>query len=210
MSELLATVDEPFDRTLASGRADIGEVCDPANPFHARLMRNWLNKWLCRIGLPGADEPDDFATSLAAWWHGIEPTLPSPELTLAKLSPSQLEAIAGTFGDLKTRLAFRNRHGVERSMGSTASAKVLYFVRPLSVTAWDDRIAGHVGCDRSSKGYLLHLEKCHEWAQDVVQAAADEGIPEDRIGLEIGRPDSSVAKLLDEYLYHVITRRWQI
>jgi hypothetical protein len=77
------------------------------------------------------------------------------------------------------------------------------------LTAWDNQIAGHVGCDRSETGFLTHLRLCRAWASEIEAEGAGADIPPHEIGRALGRPNSSVAKLLDEYLYQVITRDWQ-
>ena len=90
----------------------------------------------------------------------------------------------------------------------TAGAKLLFYIRPDLVTAWDTKISRHVGRDRSGRGFLLHLERCQVWARDMVAEAARHHVAGAGIGAAIGRPTSSLAKLIDEYLYEVITRGW--
>jgi hypothetical protein len=209
MSDYLATIEVRFDATLAAARTDIGDNCDPENPAHAERLRKWLNAWLCRIGYPHSGNPDEFAVSLSEWWQVNASLLPSPDQTLVNLTHDQLKAVANAYGDLRNRVAYQTSRGVNRTIGATASSKILYFVRPLSITAWDDRISGHVGCDRTAEGFLAHLQTCQQWSHDVLQVAMIEGISEAHIGLEIGRPLSSMAKLLDEYLYLTITREME-
>ena len=199
-----------YDRTLRAARADIGGNCDPGNKAHARRLRKWLNDWGCRIGYPDDDQSDPFVNSLDTWWNGNRWRLPAQERRLSQLSDAELGAVAAAYGELRPMTAsIRPKNSVRTSFGPTATSKVLYFIRPNAVTAWDEQIAGHVGCDRSAQGFLAHLVECRGWATRIVAEARDAGILERDVGPELGRPDSSVAKLIDEYLYETITRRWR-
>lgn len=210
VSAMLAQLDVVrFDRTLLAARQQIGPKCDPSNPLHARRLRKWLNNWGCRIRNPRSGESDVFVHSIAGWWQRNGPTMPATTRTLSALSNAELMAIATGYADLVRRPVAVKVNGAISRLGPTATSKVLYFLRPDAVTAWDDRIAGHVGCDRSEAGFLAHLRKCRAWASEIEAEAAAVGIPRRDIGAALGRPDSSVAKLLDEYLYQVITRGWR-
>jgi hypothetical protein len=153
----------PFDRTLAAARNDIGDRPDLANPEHAKRLRVWLNQWLCRIGYPEPMQDDVFADSLASWWCGIRDTLPLKDIGLARLTDVQLGAVSRAYGDLYVRQAAIGRTGRTRRVGPTAAAKLLYFVRPAAVTAWDNAISLRTGRGRDEAAFLRHLAKCRDW-----------------------------------------------
>ena len=164
MGRRLAVTDMRFDRSLASARAAIGEIATREMPPTQPCSAAWLNKWLCHIGYPREGVKDVFAASLAAWWEGAESALPAPAQALAELSDSELQAISDVYGDLKVATCLSQHPGAWKGQSvQRQPRRHLYFVRPLSVTAWDNKISGHVGCDRSTDGFLLHLEACREW-----------------------------------------------
>jgi hypothetical protein len=154
----------PFDRTVAAARADIGSHPDPSNAEHARRLLKWLNDWLCRIAYP-TSAADPFADSLAMWWHGFGATLPPEANRLANLTDPELQALSRAYGDLYVRVAAVNRAGPKRRVGPTAAAKLLYFVRPCAVTAWDKAISLRTGGGQTEAAFLRHLETCREWAK---------------------------------------------
>lgn len=204
MAAVLPAYGARFDVTLAAARRAIGSGCDPANPEHARVLRVWLNKWLCRIRVPSPTEVDPFVEELADWWRAAESALPTIDRTLAHLANADIDRIGRAYGSLEGRTAAVKRDGSRRSFAPTATAKILYFVRPLAVTAWDDKISRHVG-GRGAPAFTEHLLVCRSWAQAIVTEAAGRGIAEPDIGPSLGRPLSSVAKLVDEWLYTTIT-----
>ena len=206
LSKVLPEYGARFDRTLASARLAIGDHCDPSNRAHAVALRGWLNKWICHIRVPEAGESDPFVANLAEWWPSAERQLPDESLTLARLTDHNLDAIASAYGTLQGRTAAVNRSGQARTFAPTATSKILYFVRPQAVTPWDKAISRHVP-GHGAAAFRAHLEVCRSFGQELIQEAALGGLTEAEIGPSLGRPDSSVAKLIDEWLYQTITRR---
>lgn len=204
MAAVLPAYGARFDVTLEAARVAIGPQCDPSRAEHARLLRQWLNKWGCRIRVSANSDVDPFVDSLAEWWPAARPALPPVEVSLAGLSDAEVDGIAGAYGDLEGRTAAVKRNGSRRTFAPTATAKLLYFLRPLAVTAWDEQISRHVD-GHGARAFGDHLLVCRSWAQALVAEAEDRGIAEAEIGPSLGRPASSVAKLIDEWLYTTIT-----
>jgi hypothetical protein len=194
----------PFDRTLEAARNDIGGQPDLANPEHAKRLRIWLNQWLCRIGYPRTQD-DVFADSLANWWRGFKDILPPQSNGLAQLTDVQLRVVGRAYGDLCVRQAAIGKTGRTRRVGPTAAAKLLYFVRPAAVTAWDNAISLRTGGGRDEAAFLRHLTTCRDWAAGLEAEGRHLGLQPGEIGPYLNQPASSVAKLIDEWLYATIT-----
>jgi hypothetical protein len=194
-----------FDLTLAAARKDIGGRPDLANPVHAARLRSWLNQWTCRIGYPKPGEADVLAESLAIWWADARDMLPPDGQCLAQLSNAQLRAVSCAYAELYPRPAAVSRAGRTRGVGPTAAAKLLYFVRPLAITAWDRAISARTGGGHDEQAFLAHLTVCRGWAQDLEAEGRGLGLKPGEIGPYLNRPVSSVAKLIDEWLYATIT-----
>jgi hypothetical protein len=201
---VLRAFGDSSDITLIDARAKLGQPYDPADPRHAAELRMWLNKWTCRIRIPPTGEPDPFVANLGEWWTAVRAGLPDDSARLAGLTDHELEIIAAAYGALVPRTAAVNRIGQRRSFGPTATAKLLYFLRPLAVTPWDKAISRHVP-GLGEPAFLEHLRVCRGWANDLIAEASTRGVEEADIGRLVGRPLSSVAKLIDEWLYQTIT-----
>ena len=193
-----------FDRTLEAARKDIGGHPDLADPEQAKRLRMWLNQWLCRIGYPGTGN-DVFVDSLSIWWDSAKDTLPPENKRLAVLADAELQAASSAYGDLYIRSAAISKTGRIRRVGPTAAAKLLYFVRPCAVTAWDMAISIRTGGGRDQAAFLRHLTICRGWAASLEAEGREPGLTPTQIGPYLGRPASSVAKLIDEWLYATIT-----
>ena len=92
-----------------------------------------------------------------------------------------------------------------RRVGPTAAAKLLYFVRSCAVTAWDEKISLRTGGGRDQAAFLRHLTTCRGWAASLEAEGWELGLKPGEIGPHLGRPVSSVAKVIDEWLYATIT-----
>lgn len=132
-------------------------------------------------------------------------TLPPESHGLAQLTDTQLLAVGRAYGDLYVRPAAISRTGSTRRVGATAAAKLLYFVRPCAVTAWDKAISSRTGGGHDEAAFLRHLTTCRKWAKDLEAEGRLLGLEPGEIGPYLGRPASSVAKLIDEWLYDTIT-----
>jgi hypothetical protein len=208
MGAWLTSLDKvTFDQTLAFARQAIGPTCDPSNGSHAVVLREWLNDWGCRLRYPKTgDSSDPFVTNIAAWWQQFAHTLPPSVRTIDQIRDAEIEAVADAYEALRQLPASPPEARRRRYIGSTAAAKLIFFLRPETVTAWDRRIARHFGDGHGRAGFTAHLARCRGWAQAINCDAAAVGIPPNMIGSSVSRPDSSIAKLIDEYLYQVISR----
>jgi hypothetical protein len=204
LTKVLHAFGSGSDLTLVEARSAMGPQCDPANPEHAAQLRVWLNRWSCRIRIPPLGEAVHFVANLADLWAEVRPSFPDDSVRLARLTDEEVQSIASAYGSLVPRTSAVNRIGVNRSFGPTATAKLLYFLRPLAVTPWDKAISQHVP-GSGSAAFLEHLLLCRAWANTLIEEAAASGVGEDEIGPSVGRPMSSVAKLIDEWLYMTIT-----
>lgn len=193
------------DQTLDAAQRDVGDQPDLADPAQAARLHRWLNQWGCRIGYPGPGQPDVFAESLAAWWPTSEGLLPHPGQRLAQLTDARLEAAGRAYAGVYLRPAAVSPAGRARAFGPTAAAKLLYFIRPLAIPPWDNAISLRTGAGRDDAAFGRHLTVCRGWAQDLEAEASELGLAPGEIGAYLGRPASSVARLIDEWLYTTIT-----
>jgi hypothetical protein len=170
---------------------------DLGRPDHRRLMRRWLNSWGCRIRYPRDGEPDLFDEGTAAWWAGFGAALPGGLLRLA--TDDDLTALGDAYAALAATPA-----GPTRTLGPTAAAKALYALRPETVMPWDAAIAVALHGARDGAAFTRHLSLGRDWAEAL---AAQTGIDDAALPAFLGRPGVSLAKILDEYTYVLITRQ---
>jgi hypothetical protein len=187
------------DRATPDLRAATGRTLDPSRPEHAAALLTWLRRWGCRQ-FAVADEAIA-RESLAAWWGAWGRRLPPAKRTVVDLSERELDAVAGAYDDLRVRQAAWQRRAdgrVAKPFGATGTAKALYAIRPQACPPWDEPIRRRLGFGDDGAGYRRQLVRI---GAELVEAAADlgRGASAADIPAAIGRPEASLAKLVDEH-----------
>ena len=205
LSEAVTTFGELArpDRSYSVFQAATEPNLDFSRLAHRLALHKWLNAWGCRIRYPREGDPPLFDRALSEWWDTWQGQLPGSDTRLAALDEPAIDALAGAYGDLSSRgVALARKAGSVRTLGPTATAKALYAARPMAVTAWDQRIAHQLHGGRDEDAFREHLHLARRVARALLEEAGDES----RLLAAVGRPHSSLAKLLDEYWYITITR----
>ena len=107
----------------------------------------------------------------------------------------------GVYADMTRQRLERAGHHVvvhEGPFGATAAAKLLFVLRPRTVTAWDLAISRRPGVDGD---FSAHLRDARRLATQWTREATGRSVPD-----VVGRPTSTLAKIVDEVLYLTCTR----
>lgn len=200
-----------FDSSLQEFRRITSPSLDLWNPVHRKALLVWLNSWGCR---QFAKEYHSMASKeLLNWGRRHLHGLPPETARLAELSEKTLTMAADAYGDLKERSASvrsRGRGSWTVTFGPTGAAKGLYALRPNVFPPWDDPIRETLGYDGSASSYREFLIKVQEELRGLEKEAADLGIETDKIPAAVGRPGSSLPKLVDEYHWVTITKGFAV
>ena len=87
-------------------------------------------------------------------------------------------------------------------MRNGARSRAAFALRPKALLAWDDAIRRRFG-----RSYRSLLDGTVEELRELVEDAKRLGIGAGQIPKRVGRPDSPLAKLADEYNWVTITRK---
>jgi hypothetical protein len=189
------------DRSWSVLAGVTGARPDPHRPDHRRALRVWLNAWGCRLRYPKPGEDDPFDLSVTRWWGRWAGVLVGADGSLAALTDEQIVDAGRCYLDLAAAPVAQGR--AARSLGPTAASKLLHALRPGSLMPWDVAIAGHLHGGRDASAYARHQRLGRCWARRIL---AEAGCDEAGLAQMIGRPGRTLAKMLDDYCYMVITR----
>lgn len=194
------------DRSLATLRQRTGPTPDPSEPEHCDEVLRWVNQWGCRIRRPRPGEPDTFARNLSAWWSAHAATLPTT--ALSETDEHDISLLADAYhalAHLPATHPIRTRASTAiRRFGPTAASKIMFVLRPDTVTPWDAAIARRTTGGTTRQHFVRHLTAARLWTTSTLDEAARVGIAD--IAAHVGRPNSSLAKIYDEWQYLTITR----
>jgi hypothetical protein len=188
-----------YDRSLAELRERTGNAVDPGNESHLEPLFIWLRRWGCRQ-FALADE-HIARENVVDWWTSWQRRLPSARRTIDKLDERELDAIGDAFEDLRVRQASWQRmpsRSIAKTFGGTGTAKALFAIRPGVCPPWDEPIRRHFKLASTGDGYRRHLVRIQD---ELAEATADlePGATAAQIPAAIGRPEASLAKLVDEH-----------
>jgi len=191
-----------YDRALEDLWAATDRSVDPEDPRH----RDALIRWLRRSGCRHLRRQDGARTSeaLLGWWRRWRADLPSRDRNLVDLGGRELAAAGGAFDDLAARVAAARsgERGHEPvTFGPTAAAKTLFALRPRTFVPWDAPIRAGLHGDGSYRTFLAAS------AEALRGFSARVGVSVEELPQKLGRPGSSPAKLVDEYLWARVTRK---
>jgi hypothetical protein len=203
LTRVLATArpswpDTSVDRLLAA----TGGKPNPSRLEHAAELRIWLNAWNCRIPYPSGRDTDMLIPSLDMWWRTHRRRL--VDVPLHVLDDRYIDAYARAYEALIDLPAGVNNVGIVRTLGPTASSKLLWVLRQRTACPWDVAIANAGGLGSRKDGYRAHLARARDWTQQIAEEAAMRGI--DNLSMHLGRSDASLVRIYDEWCYLAFTR----
>ena len=170
------------------------------DPSHMDALLKWLRSWGCRQF--ALDYHHLAVESIRVWARQCEPRLPDRFMTLDGLSDEDIQKAGEPYAHLSRCVASRRtREGkaYDVQVGPTGAAKIIFAARPRAFPPWDDAIRQKRGYDGSERSYCKYLVDVREQVRQVCAEGAVLGIPAEDIPRQVGRPQSTLPKLIDEY-----------
>jgi hypothetical protein len=133
--------------------------------------------------------------------------MPPAEADLTVLDSAMLHDLGEAYERLARSPAAHRRtsHGreIDVSFGDTAAAKALFAVRPRAIPPWDEPIRRSFGWAHAD---AASFEEFLTAAGEALRGLARRlGVDVTELPRELGRPNATPAKLVDEYLWISIT-----
>ena len=185
-----------------------GGCTDLCDAKHRQALLEWLNQWGCR---QFARRHHGLASRSILSWHGKhgKGLFPSNK-NLWELNDQELISATVAFGALSGKIAsYRTKSNgspVTVTVGPTGAAKILFAVRPRALPPWDDPIRRFFGYDASKEGYLSYLRETRTMLEKLAISCEMNGLSLAELPKELGRPNSTLPKLIDEYHWVAVTR----
>ena len=200
-----------FNKSLGLLNRDTGGSIDLSNPTHRAFLLKWLNDWGCRH-LP--KDQHKVASSSILNWHQANGASFFPKNTpLWDLGDHELEVAANAYGSLKNSTgAWQDRGGrrLEVHIGETAASKILFAIRPKALMPWDDAMRTYFKCDGSPASYSGYLKKIRKLTSHIKVLCRNKGFQINDLPKELGRPDSTVLALVNEYIWITVTKKCEL
>jgi len=196
-----------FDADYRSFLDKTKPAFDVLDSRHCKALLEWLNSWGCR---QFALEFHDLASEhLITWGKKNLIRLPPTESSLFTFADADFVNAGVLYAglrDLQASVRQRGGHSYPVTFGPTGAAKILFALRSQVFPPWDIRIREHLGYNGSQECYIEYLQRVRRELQEVIADAEAHGIARTDIPGTLGRPFSSLLKLVDEYNWVTITK----
>ena len=200
----MSNYDRSYIRFIESTKPQL----DLQLEHHRMSLLKWLNNWGCR---QFAREHHMLASEeIRKWYQESGARMFPADVTLLSLSNENLalveEAYAGLFRRPASRRRMNNGTETRVEIGPTGASKILFALRPLALIPWDDPIRKRFGADGSPYSYTKFLRTVRTDLNELEQACKEKGYIITDLPNLLGRPTSSIAKMIDEYFWVTETR----
>ena len=171
---------------------------------HRIAVLDWLRGWGCRH----LRKTDTSRTSqvLLEWWEMWNQYVPGHGVQLTDMTNQQLSNAGEAYEGLRVAPAagrsLRSGH-VDVLFSDTAAAKTMFVVRPEAFLPWDKPIRlafGWTGGGAAYQDFLVRVSAA------ILGLASRMQTPPEQLPTLLNRPNSTPAKIIDEYLWVKITR----
>jgi hypothetical protein len=197
--------DSSYELFLDSSKPEINLKLDQ----HLYALLKWLNAWGCRQF--STEYHELAAKEIKEWYVEFNQRLISKDATILTLVEEDMKLIEHAFRSLASKTA--SNRNLQRGrqarieIGPTGAAKILFSLRPSALIPWDDAMRKHFRLDGSSNSYCQYLGKVNKFVKEISLECNQNGFELSELPSRLGRPDSSITKLMDEYFWVTITRR---
>jgi hypothetical protein len=201
----------PFNYSLGRLNKATGGSIDLTNPEHRIALIKWLNDWGCRH--LSKDQHQVASQSILDWYQTNCATLFNEKTPLWQLEDQEIETAAKAYGSLKDKTGARRVRGgrkLEVHIGATAASKILFTIRPKALMPWDEAMRISFECDGSPKSYAGYLNTIRHLTLHIGVLCRNKGFQIDDLPQELGRPDSTVLALVNEYIWVTETRKCKL
>jgi hypothetical protein len=201
----------PYNASLAKFRSATSPKLDLTIQKHRDALVNWLNDWGCRH--LSKDNHQVASESILDWYQRSYATLFDDKTPLWQLEDQQIETAADAYGSLKDEIgARRSRYGNESEVhiGPTAASKILFAMRSKALMPWDEAMRVAFNLDESPESYFEYLVEIRHLTLHIGDLCSNKGFRIDDLPQKLGRQDSTVLALVNEYIWITETRKIEL
>ncbi len=178
---------------------------------HRMALLRWLNNWGCRQF--ALDYHQQASEEIFSWHNEYSSNLFPVDRDLWELTETDLSLVSEAYESLSNRIAsYRTtqRNSVPVSFGPTGAAKILFAIRPKAHVPWDGNIRDTLGYTDSGNSYIAFLNSVNSILDELTIACKRNGFHLSDLPRQLGRQNSTVPKLIDEFYWVTITKNYSL
>jgi hypothetical protein len=198
-----------YDSSYLNFLKETSPQLDLGKEQHLKALLNWLNDWGCRQF--AVDYHNLASEAIRSWYQNLGDTLFAPTTMLLDLSESDFASVRTAYAKLVNKIASKRalhsggKNDVE--FGPTGTAKILFALRPNALIPWDDPMRRKFNFEGSAEDYTNYLRMARRNLEELNKTCERTGHTISDLPQLLGRPKSSLPKLIDEYNWVTVTRK---
>ena len=200
-----------FDKSYRDFLNEVDGNLDLEKSNHRKSLITWLNSWGCR---QFAVKYHEFASeNVRKWYIENKNLIPNDKAHLWNLTDTQILNLHKAYTNLElTTVSYKNRPKgrISVTAGPTGASKALFALRPNVAIPWDIPIRDHLKKNLKITGYLDFLNHAKTTILNLQRDIEKKDWTLEMLPERIGRPNSTLTKLIDEYYWVTITRKCEI
>ena len=194
-----------YDTSLMDFRRKVSGLPDLDRPDHVETLIEWLRKWGCRQF--ALEYTQQAIGSIRSWYENHRQAIQNLPPELNSYQEDHFQIVEELFRTLSECIASYRRNN-KVTVGPTGAAKILFALKPYAFPPWDYPIRDRLDFKSSEKGYTAFLKHTKEILVQLEKECIKQGFELSKLPTMIGRNQSSVVKLIDEYYWMVITKKY--
>ena len=200
-----------FDDSYIAFLNSIENTLDLNNPKHRKSLLIWLNSWACRQFIIAYH---DFASEqIINWYTNLKSLIPEKSKNIWELTDNdfnKIKILYDTLANTPVAKKYKNNKEAINHAGPTGAAKTLFALRPKALILWDIPMRKYFNQGDSGFAYIQYIKKANEIIKDLIVQCKNDNFTIEELPKKINRPYSTIPKLIDEYNWVTITKKWQL
>jgi len=198
-----------YDSSYLQFQKETSPQLDLSYEQHRKALLNWLNDWGCRQF--AIDYHGLASEEIRNWYQDVGNQLFPLDRTLLDLSDSDFTSVSTAYAKLVNRTASKRtlRVGGQAKVefGPTGTAKILFALRSNALIPWDEQIRIKFHFENTADDYAKYLQLVRKNLEELKDACERNSCRLSDLPQLLGRPKSSLAKLIDEYFWVTVSRK---
>ena len=198
-----------FDVSYIDFIKSINFSLDLTNPSHRQCLIKWLNRWACRQF--AKKYHGSFSNLILQWYKEFSHLLTDKNKNILELNEDDYNNILLIYEKLKNieaskRVVYSKVSSVK--VGPTGAPKILFALRPKSLILWDGPMRNYFNEGDSGFAYINYIKNASKLIWELEKECNKNGFDIADLPAKINRPFSTLPKLIDEYNWVILTRKW--
>lgn len=200
-----------FDHSYINFLNSTGNSLDLYDPQHRKALLVWLNSWACRQFV--VDYHDFASEQILDWYTNAKLLVPEKSKNIWELTEndfSKINILYDSLANIPVSKKYRNSREIVNHAGPTGASKILFALRPKSLILWDEKMRAHFKKGDNGFAYIQYIKDVNEIVKDLIIQCNRNNFQIEELPKRINRPNSTIPKIIDEYFWVTITKKWTL